>query len=268
MQFGYSTLANPEASLSEAATLAAEFGLTFVEVRSLGNTLDLPGYFRAHPGDSIIDSTIQVAGLGTSLVLTRAQPSDVETFLKFGELAVRLGASFLRVFGGGEPDVLQSPDALAHAAKIVRSAREGLGRRNLQVDVLLETHDGFCSSASCLALNRLLDQPLGILWDSHHTWKFVGETLEHTWAQLGPLIRHVHYKDSVVDPSSKSGFTYALPGEGEFPTTKLVELLAAHDFQGGVSLEWERLWQPQLAPAAEPLRGFRKVLIQHGLQKV
>ena len=68
-----------------------------------------------------------------------------------------------------------------------------------------------------------------------------------TWRAIAPHVVHIHVKDSISQPSAKHPFSYALPGEGEFAMAPLRAVLAA-EFTGCVSLEWERLWHPSIAP--------------------
>lgn len=121
-------------------------------------------------------------------------------------------------------------------------------------ELLMETHFAYRSSARCLKLNERLESPLAILWDSSHTWEIGGESPAETWRELGSLIRHVHYKDSTHDRK------LALPGCGAYPTEELFALLRRENFAGGVSLEWEKIWVPELPPLTEALAAFQEVL--------
>jgi sugar phosphate isomerase/epimerase len=198
--------------------------------------------------------------LGSSLCLTKAAPGDVEKVIELAELAAQLRAPYLRVFGSGDPNIAATKEALKSAAKLVRELRTEIARHGWKVELLLETHDAFCTSARCHALIEVLDEPLAILWDSHHTWRLGSETIEQTWGELGPLIRHVHYKDSTAQPDTDMGYGYVLPGEGEFPTQALFRLLKTEGYPRGVSLEWEKLWHPKLAPMEVALTAFLKVI--------
>lgn len=86
-----------------------------------------------------------------------------------------------------------------------------------------------------------------LLWDTHHTWKKGGEDPISTWQKIGSHVVHAHVKDSVSIPTEKYPFTYVLPGAGEFPMATLRAKLA-EEFSGAISLEWEKLWYPDLAP--------------------
>ena len=63
---------------------------------------------------------------------------------------------------------------------------------------------------------------------------------------------HIHVKDSFASEEAREGYTYVLPGTGEFPMGPLRKALAA-EFPGPVSLEWEKLWIPELAPLDDAL---------------
>jgi sugar phosphate isomerase/epimerase len=123
--------------------------------------------------------------------------------------------------------------------------------------MLLETHDSFSHPECCQKLNEILREPLGILWDSHHTWKISGESPEETWSKLGSWVKHIHYKDSIEEDAL---LHYVLPGTGEFPTTSLLRLLQGKGYDGGFSLEWEKLWHPELPPLRNALEKFRTIL--------
>jgi sugar phosphate isomerase/epimerase len=128
--------------------------------------------------------------------------------------------------------------------------------QNKKCEMILETHSELSSGKSCLQLIQALEEPIGILWDAHHTWKLEGESPESTWDALSGHIRHIHYKDSFPDASAKGGFRYVPPGCGDFPSEDLFRLLKAKGYSGGVSLEWEKLWHQELCDLVEVLPPF------------
>jgi len=56
----------------------------------------------------------------------------------------------------------------------------------------------------------------------------------------------------VSQPGPRLPYSYVLPGAGEFPMRALCTALSGYD--GVLSLEWERLWHPDLPPMDEALR--------------
>lgn len=253
MKLGYSSIGAPENSLAECERLALDFDLDFVELRALERTLDLPWYFQER---AIHSTELPVRVLGSSLFLIDAKEEDLVTFFGFMQLAHRLKVPYVRVFGGGRSDETLSAEVLARAVKVVERIRESTINAGWHTDVLLETHGAFSHPALCQEFNGILDRPIGLIWDSHHTWHHGREALGVTWDRLGPWIGHVHYKDSLTVGGK---WKYVLPGQGTFPTQELFRLLRTKGFEGGVSLEWEKLWHDNLAPLETALELFVEV---------
>ena len=116
------------------------------------------------------------------------------------------------------------------------------------------------------ALFRQVESPaVGILWDTHHPWRFYGEQPAETFTRLQPHIRHTHWKDSVARPqrtadaesreaedmalglmSGHRPADYVLFGGGEFPALDCMQLLQNASYDGWYSLEWEKMWHPEI----------------------
>lgn len=254
-QRGFSTLGCPEFSLDETLALARSHGLSGVELRALAGTIELPGYFAEKYGtpeglaERLKGSEVRVFALDTSLRLIEGTEADREALLRFVPWAEAAGIGRLRVFDGGKT----GDEAEIAAAAAAMAWWQALRAKNgWSVDLMVETHDSLFTAA---ALGQFLRQApeAGILWDTHHTWKRGGEDPVVTWRAIREAVVHIHVKDSVSRPSEKHPFTYVLPGEGEFPMAPLRAVLA-EEFSGAVSLEWERMWHPYLAPLDDALR--------------
>lgn len=266
IRWGFSSMGAPELTLAGTLALADSFGMDFVELRALENSLDLPAVLAGRKAD-VPPARASVLLVASSLRLCHAEEADVADFLRHAALAFRLGAPFVRVFGGGTWGRKLSPEELHHGAETVAACRKQLADRAPGVRMLLETHQAFSSSSACQRLNHLLDEPLEILWDSHHTWRMAMERPEETWGILGPLIRHVHYKDSVHRLDHESRSHYVLPGRGDYPTGPFLDTLGKGRYRGGVSLEWEKLWQPALPSLHQALPAFRDLVRNAELPK-
>ncbi len=260
-----SSLGCPEFSLEETLALAAKHGLGGVELRALGGTLELAGYFAREFGspEELAEkrrgggegAPVRVVALNTSMKLVGGNAAQREQLMDLVPWAEALGARWLRVFDGGKT----AADAeVAEAAETLRGWRERRTARGWRVDWMIETHDSLWNAA---AIGRLIAvvPDVAILWDAHHTWKKGGEDPVATWRAIRESVVHVHVKDSVSVPSARHPFTYVLPGAGEFPMGPLVAALrgeggdGAEGFSGPVSLEWERMWHPYLPPLDEAL---------------
>ena len=254
-----STLGCPEYSLEQVLGLAQRHRLDAVEIRALANTIDVPAVLAAaygHPAKLAIrmkSSTVPIVSLDTSLKLADNQPADREDFLKFVPWAEACGIPWLRVFDGGKQADPVTHQAMADTVTWWRAERKQHG---WQADIMVETHDALFTAAS---IHQFLALAPGtaILWDTQHTWRNGGEDVLTTWRSIKPHVVHLHVKDSVSRPSAKHPFSYVLPGEGEFAMAPLRAALAA-EFTGCVSLEWEKLWHPYLAPLDDALTAAAK----------
>jgi sugar phosphate isomerase/epimerase len=65
-------------------------------------------------------------------------------------------------------------------------------------------------------------------------------------------------KDSVEDSRLPAGYSYVLPGDGAFPMSDLMSVLCADEYDGVLSLEWERHWHPALPPLDAALSAARQ----------
>jgi sugar phosphate isomerase/epimerase len=226
-----------------------------MELRALGSTIDLPGYFAAQFGSPAALATKlggdarPIVAFDTSLKLIGSTPAEREKFLEFLPWAEALGVPRLRVFDGGSA---LTDDALAEAAETVRWWQALRRERGWRADLMVETHDTLFSAA---AIRRfaLAAPGCAVLWDSHHTWLKGGEDPLVTWPAIRDLVVHVHVKDSINVPSARHAWTYVLPGAGRFPIEPLLAVLRADCFSGPVSLEWERMWHPYLPSLDEAL---------------
>jgi sugar phosphate isomerase/epimerase len=254
LHWGFSTLGCPELSLSEVCALGAEFDMPNLELRALCGRVDLPacaeemGWSPTVAAKLVSAHACRLVVAGSSFKLVGNNPALRADFLHYCAWADSWRVPYVRVFGGGvwgEP--LRDADYV-QAAETVRWWRREREARGWRTEMLLETHDAFSASAPCAELMRRLDTPVGVIWDSHHTWRLGGEAPAESWSCLSAWVRHVHLKDSIDKPSARHPFTYVLPGEGQMPLADLVGLLRAQQYAGVVSLEWEKLWHPYLPP--------------------
>ncbi len=166
---------------------------------------------------------------------------------------------YIRAFFGGNWGEALEDGSLGRAAQNVMKLRSIAGSEGWTGEFLVETHGIFAASPACEALNARLEIPVAILWDSHHTWRLGRENLDETWDHIGKWVRHIHFKDSVEDPSEPTGYRYVLPGHGGFPAAALIRLLVRAHYTGGVSLEWEKLWHSGIPPLPLALKHFLNI---------
>lgn len=259
LSWGASTLGCPEFSLPEICDLLSEFDLRDLEVRAVDGRMDLPqwavdtGWPPLRATALLAKHQIRFRVADSSFKLVGNDEKSRADMVAFCQWADSWGAPYVRAFGGGTWGEPLTEADYHHAVQAITWWQQEKQRHGWRIELLLETHDGFSASGPCRNLLARLREPIGIIWDSHHTWRLAGESPRETWAQLGTSIRHVHVKDSIAKPSARHPYTYVLPGNGDMPLKQVAELLSEHQFAGTISLEWERLWHPYLPPLREAL---------------
>ncbi|GGJ03519.1 hypothetical protein GCM10010885_11020 [Alicyclobacillus cellulosilyticus] len=253
MKLAYSNLACPEWPLDEVMRRAAAYGYAGVELRLYeGEVIParLPEGVVQAIRAAATAAGVTILGIGASTRFAMADPGErrrqEDELRAYLDLAARLGARFVRTFGGQmEGDAADCIARLAESLARVAEAADAAG-----VDILLETHDDFSPSARVRdALAAARHPRLGALWDVHHPYR-MGETPAETMANLSPWLRHVHIKDA---RRRGDGWDLVPLGAGEVPVREILRALRAAGYSGWLSVEWERKWHPELQPAEEAL---------------
>jgi sugar phosphate isomerase/epimerase len=280
LQLAFSTLACPDWSWDDMLRYGPQFGYQGVEVRLIQRETNLLIRPEFQPDQLALrrrelDRTgFQVCGLASSVHLHDEDDALYAEHLRSGgaylALAQSLGANFVRIFG----DLLPPEAEPARRTRTMQRIADGLKRLGDQagprgVQVLIETHGDFSATEPNVELMQFVDHPhVGVLWDTHHPWRFHSEAIAESWQQLEPWTRHTHWKDSVLIPeqdhqpesiaakeaaalagSINSGHQhadYVLFGGGEFPARECLRVLSAGSYAGWHSLEWEKMWHPDL----------------------
>lgn len=246
----FSTLGCPDLTLAQVVALARKFDIAAVELRALGGSLELPAHFAA-VGNLPLEALkgVRIAALATSFRLLDGTDADRGKLLEFVPWAEALGVPRLRVFDGG---TIADDAELERARTTIAwwtALRNGQGWK---LDLMIETHDALVTSEAVLRFIRAVPGAV-ILWDSHHTWQKGGEDPVATWRAIHAHVAHIHVKDSLPTGDPPGSHRYTLPGTGQFPMAALRRVLD-REFAGPVSLEWEKLWHPELPSLEAALR--------------
>ncbi len=258
-RWGFSTLGCAEMSLPQICALLSDFGLHEIEIRAIASRTDLPQWAQETAWTSsraaalFAEHRAKFRVAGSSFKLVGNDEKTRTELLAFAGWADSWGAKYVRAFGGGTWGTALTEQELWQAVETVDWWRRQQKERGWRTELLLETHDAFSASAPCIELQRRLVEPLGIIWDSHHTWRLGGETPTESWEKLAPWIRHIHIKDSIGKPSARHPYTYVQLGDGEMPLAETLSVIREKNFAGCVSLEWERMWHPYLPPLGDAL---------------
>ncbi|MFL5668843.1 MAG: sugar phosphate isomerase/epimerase family protein [Chloroflexota bacterium] len=269
-RLAFSTLACPEWDAAAVVTRAAAGGWDGVEWRGGPD-----GTVRTDwTGDrrSALRRAMDGAGLTSVAVTTYPNliSSDPEVIQRsvadaaaHAALARDLGAPAIRVFLGERDD-----DAAAETLerRAIDALTDLLARiRPLGVTVAVEPHDDHVRSDSLRPiLDALPDAALGVVWDIGNAWS-VGEDPAVGLAGYAGRIAWVQIKDG-----TGIGTTWRLCelGAGDVPLDRALSSLAKACASSGaevppISLEWERVWDHDLAPAEIALPRAHAWLLRH-----
>jgi sugar phosphate isomerase/epimerase len=247
----FSTLACPEWTVEEVVDRAAAMGYDAIEWRGGPEGHVSPSW----PVERRRALLMRMADRGLSALSVTAYPSFVtpdpadrarhrDDLLRHVDLAADLGALAVRAFIGIVEDEA-SPDAL------VGRAIEGLApvadrADDVGVAIAIEPHDDFVRSEALVPiLHALGHSAVGAIWEIGNAWA-AGEDPAVGCSALGPWIRYVQLKDG---RGRGADWRLSAIGEGEVPLGEALTMLAARGPLPPLSVEWERAWHPELAPA-------------------
>lgn len=260
MRIAFSTISCPDYSLAQIADAVDRYGYDGVELYALDGDRLTADVLAGRLGDV----QRELAGTPIACLNSWARLSDPDTVARAGqealvvrslELAAELGCPLVKSFGGELPDGYEPSGVFDYMAESIgRIAARG---RTLGVRLVVETHDGFCAGRRLAELlGRVDDDYFGALWDVHHPYR-VGESVAETDNLIGARVLHAHVKDAVRDGD---GWRFALLGDGELPVAAMIERLRVRGFDGYVSVDWEKLWHPEIAGPAVALPHFATTL--------
>ena len=266
LPIGFSTLGCPSWSWIKILDFAQQNGFAAVELRGLQGTMDLPS--RPEFADVQIEQSkkeVSARGLRISCVSSSAEMHDtgaeyekqLADARRFIDLASRLGAPYVRVFG----NKLVGPRiaAVEHTAASLRELGDYAAPKN--VIVLLESHGDFTSSAILKdILEKAASPHVALLWDAHNTFVDGKEDPAVTVKELGKYIRHTHLKDSRTENGQDH---YVLTGRGGVPVKRQVELLVSSGYTGYYSFEWEKVWHPEIEEPEVAIADYARVMTQY-----
>ncbi|MFH1748889.1 MAG: sugar phosphate isomerase/epimerase family protein [Planctomycetota bacterium] len=256
IKLAFSTLGCPGWSLGQTVEAARRYGFEGVELRGIAGELDvrrLPDF----SGEGIArsralfeDAGIDIVSLDSSARLWQREADELRENMAeaedYIELAGRIGAPLVRVFGGYIPEGVPLERAVRRLAGNL--AALGDRARERGVAVAIETHDDFLTGKVLSEVMRATDhESVGVVWDVSNCF-WTGEPIQETVALLAPYLRHVHIKDSVLD-GREARLTFI--GDGDVPIHDVLTVLSELGYKGYLSYEWEKVWQPDLPEPEE-----------------
>ncbi|PPK64068.1 TIM barrel protein [Actinokineospora auranticolor] len=245
--------------LAEQVAAVTGLGWSAIELRTVAGTAvaDLPD-----PLFDEVAGTLAELGLRTvcvdsrigdwSTVITGDFGRDLEELRVLARRCPRLGTRYVRVMS--YPNDGLHDDEWEHRA--LRRMRE-LALRAEQADLVLlhENCAGWAGSDPARALRMLeeADSPaLRLLFDTGNGLAY-GYSATEQLAEVVEHVAHVHVKDGVPTPM---GPQWTIPGEGDADVRGCLDLLAAHGYQGALSIEPHLSLRPHESGGRGSVEGF------------
>jgi len=268
LPIAFSTLGCPEWSWRTILDVAAREGFAALELRGIQKELDLPRrpeFSPANTATTLADLRsldLTIVSLGSSVQLHHREPEvrarHFDDGRRFIDLAAALGTPYVRVFGDR---LLEGEPREAGIARVVEGLRQlAAHAKGSGVEVLIESHGDFTDSPTLETILTEAGSGVGLLWDTHHTVVAGNEAPQQTLSRLQRWVRHTHLKDSRPDGKERR---YVLTGEGDVPVAEIVRVLRASGYKGYYSLEWEKLWHPEIEEPEVAIPHYARLMRQY-----
>ena len=250
MKLSFSTLGCYNFKLEDMIKLANKYHIDALEVRGINDELDnekILEFDNLNYQNTI--SLIKNNGLEFNVLGTSCKFHDEITYHKYLpkafkeiDIASKLGFKAIRIFGNNIINN-DSYDYLINAINI-------LCAYDPNINIYLETHGDFNNHKTLLPIvNNIKYDNFGLIWDIYHTYRYYQNDFEPFYNYFKPYIRHVHIKDSLNDHP-------VLFGKGEIDVQKVINKLTDDQYQGYLSIEWEKKWYDDLEDLEEVLISF------------
>ncbi len=250
MKIAFSTLCCPNYEWKDIFTMATDLGFDGIEVRHIREDESKSPFSHDkcdETAEKLKKMKIEIPCLSTGGCLKSDElwEETKAEILSYISIASKVGAKYIRILGDlhEKPNGEVDDDAVCERIKeLVPYAEES------SVTLLVETNGVYADTERlCNLLNKVASDNVAALWDSHHPYRFFGESPETTLTNLGAYIKHVHVKDSVTD--ADGNVTYKIIGEGDLPLNDIMLALKSINYEGYVTLEWVKRWYPDLTDA-------------------
>jgi sugar phosphate isomerase/epimerase len=265
MKLGFTTLACPTWPLETIIEKAVEYGYHGVDFRGLAGEMNITtlAAFTDQLDETkkrFADAGLEVPCLSTSARMFNATPTKQQASLQevkdYANLCRRIDSPRMRVFGGsleGTP----LDQAIDQAARTL----EEMAAIASPTIIAVETHDDWVASQPLAAAFAKVSSEVDnicITWDLHHPYRLAGEDPDHTYALLSPYVGYTHIKDSRL--TDDGGHRLTLPGEGDVPLAYMIRQLAGGGFDGWLTVEWEKAWNPDIEDPEVALPAYARFL--------
>lgn len=268
IQLAFSTVACPDWTLEKVVEQAKAMGYAGVEMRTLGDTSGgaTAAMLACDPALSdpasvrrlFDDASLVPICLSTSISLHHADATAARAAAAQAsraiDLAAALGCPSVRVFASTlRPGEDRRAVCMRIASRIAPLADKA-GERGVQL--LFENAGSFATAKDWWTMLDLAGHPMaGMCWNVANA-AVAGEGPAVSVSILNSRIRMAKVKDLTIG----EGTGFKPLGEGDVEVELFFKRLMGIGYDGYLSVEWDRLWLPSLAPAEEALPAARATI--------
>lgn len=253
MKLAFSTLGCPDWRWNDIYSTAKDLKFDGIEVRGVANELYVP-HIKVFAPDRI-DATIAklrelkleipmlTSGISVGTPYSSSSGADIgpmDAAKEYMDLAQKLGAKYVRVMISShpQPEECNLEEAIRLYTEMCRYGEEK------DVMPLIETN-GILASSKAMEefVEGIESENKGVLWDVHHPYRFFSEDPRETFRNIGRFVKYTHVKDSRMLGETIS---YRMMGYGDVPVFDALKVLKENGYDGYVSLEWVKRWNPDL----------------------
>jgi len=267
LKLAFTTLGCPNWDMETIISQAVECGYDGVDFRGFLGQMEI---YKLPEFSSEIETTkkrfneaaLEIPCFSSSVRLFTTSEEELNKFLgelkEYGKLCNEFNTPYIRVFGGSIGNISRE-----EAFNIVESNLRDMLKIAEEYDItlLLETHDDWtrCEYVHEI-LKRAESKHIQVLWDIHHPYRTVGESPQLTWDTLGENIKYTHWKDSYIKKDTVRGYQLCLLGNGDIPLGKIYHILKENGYTGYFTLEWEKLWCPEIEEPEEAFSQYARFM--------
>lgn len=246
----------------EARTMTYE-DLVKVAVETGTDGIDMTVYWLAGTGDDVLlplrrfayRNRVEIYSIGTRVRLAQPTPALMEKELaelrKWVDVAQKLGASHVRVFGGSKPDGATLDQSIAFAAETLKRGAEYAGARGIVLG--LEDDGGITEFAKeTIEIVRRADSPwAGMNLDIGN---FRPPNVYQQIDMSIPFAVSTHIKTEVALDDGKT--------RAPMDLDRVFGMFARHGYRGYMGLEYEASGDPTAA-VPEHLRRLKELAVKY-----
>lgn len=249
MKLAFSTLGCPDWGFSEIYSTAKDLRCDGIEVRGIANELFVPK-IKVFNEENIEKTIAKMKAIGlefsilTSGISIGEKNADaLEEAKSYIDLASKLSCKYVRIMISSHP---QPEDVDMEGAISLYNQMCSYGEKR-GVTPLIETNGVLANSKEMARFIASIEsENKGVLWDIHHPFRYFSEQPKETYASIGKYVKYTHVKDSIMLDGK---LTYRMMGYGDVPIFDSLKVLKENGYDGYVSLEWVKRWNPDLEGA-------------------